>query len=159
MNLIKLAEIVIRSDGESLFPDECCGFLYGTEGSERTITLALPVINSKVGDKRRRFEISPFEYMKAEQFALENDLTLLGVYHSHPNHRAIPSVHDLAKALPYFSYIIVSVLDGKADKLRSWRLTEEGDAFEEEVVYLRGAGSRSEETSENGKQELLGHTR
>jgi proteasome lid subunit RPN8/RPN11 len=62
--------------------------------------------------------------MKAEQYALLYDTTLIGVYHSHPQHPAIPSEHDLKQALPFFSYIIVSVLDGKSDNLFSWRLNE-----------------------------------
>jgi len=132
--LSETARQVIYQDGEASFPNECCGFLYGTEDKERHITLAKPVINSKKGDQRRRFSISPFDYMKAEQYALANNLTLLGVYHSHPNHPAVPSEHDLKVALPYFSYIIISVMNGKGNHLRSWRINEESKQFEEEKV-------------------------
>lgn len=125
---------VIYQDGKDTFPNECCGFMYGTETEGRVIEEAIPVINSKEGDQRRRFEISPFDYMKAEQYALKNNLTLLGVYHSHPNHPAIASKHDLAKAMPYFSYVIVSVMDGKIDDIKSWRLDDEGKIFLEENV-------------------------
>jgi proteasome lid subunit RPN8/RPN11 len=77
------------------FPDECCGFFFGNEiGKERIITNILTVDNSKEGDKKRRFEIAPKDYMNAEKFADENELQLLGVYHSHPNHPAVPSEHD-----------------------------------------------------------------
>lgn len=121
-------------DAISTFPDECCGFLFGHEKDDiRTITAIQVVDNSKAGDKTRRFEISPLDYMKGEQYALENNLTLLGVYHSHPNHPAIPSEHDRVAAQPYFSYLIISVLNGKFSMLRSWRLTEE-DQFEEEKI-------------------------
>ncbi|HUH74127.1 MAG TPA: M67 family metallopeptidase [Chitinophagales bacterium] len=127
------AEQIIREHGEKDFPNECVGFLYGTEKDDvRHIELARPIINSKEGDQKRRFEVSPIDYMKAEQYALLNDTTLIGVYHSHPQHPAIPSEHDLKQALPFFSYIIVSVLDGKSDKLFSWRLNETGDEFEQE---------------------------
>ena len=80
---------------------------------------AVPVENSKEGDQRRRFEISPLEYMKAERFAIENQLQLLGVYHSHPDHPAIASQHDLAVAMPYFSYIIISVINKKRADIKS----------------------------------------
>lgn len=127
------AEQVIREHGERDFPNECVGFLYGEEkNGERIINLARPIVNSKEGDQRRRFEISPIDYMKAEQYALINNTTLLGVYHSHPQHPAIPSEHDLKQALPFFSYIIVSVMDGQSDKLTSWRLSEENHQFEPE---------------------------
>ena len=116
------------------FPNECCGFLYGQDGTQRLIRKAVRVNNSKVGDQRRRFEIAPLDYVKAEQYALTHDLQLLGIYHSHPNHPAIASAHDLAKALPFFSYVIVSVMEGKIAATKSWKLEEDALAFHEELV-------------------------
>jgi proteasome lid subunit RPN8/RPN11 len=128
------ADKTMRSHALTDFPDECCGFFYGHDTSEgRQVLLAVPVQNSKDGDKRRRFEISPFDYMKAEGFALKHNISLLGVYHSHPQHPAIPSEHDLLQAMPFFSYIILSVMDGNIDHIRSWKLNDEG-TFEEESI-------------------------
>ena len=132
-SLNKDAEKIIREHGERDFPNECVGFLYGHEkDSQRFIEEARPIANSKAGDQRRRFEISPLDYMRAERYALENKTTLIGVYHSHPQHPAQPSEHDLKQAVPFFSYIIVSVMDGKSDKLTSWRLSETEFQFEPE---------------------------
>lgn len=116
------------------FPDECCGFLYGAEQMDgsRMISKILKVNNSKTGDKKRRFEISGKDYMLAEKFALENNVLLLGIYHSHPNHPAIPSEHDRVAALPYFSYVILSARPGAIDHIRSWQLNDESQ-FEEET--------------------------
>ncbi len=133
----KEAETVINRHGQAAFPNECCGFLYGKEDKERVVTLAVAVANSKEGDQKRRFEISPSDYMKAERYALENDLQLLGVYHSHPNHPAIASKHDLAVAMPYFSYVIVSVMDGEAVDLKSWKLADTSEkTFQEESIVI-----------------------
>jgi proteasome lid subunit RPN8/RPN11 len=124
----------IRLHAVSSFPDECCGFLFGrelTDGS-RLISIIREVNNAKAGDKKRRFEISPMDYMQAEIFALENEIQLLGIYHSHPNHPAIPSEFDRVAAQPFFSYIIVSVIQGETDHIRSWRLNETSQ-FEEEI--------------------------
>lgn len=127
-------ELLMLDDALQAFPDECCGFLFGKEaGSERVLTDILVVNNSKEGDKRRRFEIAPKDYLKAERYADDKGLTLLAVYHSHPNHPAIPSEHDRVAAQPFFSYLIVSVIDGKIDHLRSWRLNDE-QQFEEETI-------------------------
>ena len=134
INISKEAVEVINADGIAAFPNECCGFLYGNETDGRHITLAVPVTNSKDGDQRRRFEISPLDYLRAEQFALQNDTQLLGVYHSHPNHPAIASQHDLAVAMPYFSYVIVSVMEGEVADLKSWRLKDEVQEFQEEGI-------------------------
>jgi proteasome lid subunit RPN8/RPN11 len=122
-------------DAISTFPDECCGFLFGREEHDgtRVILDILAVDNSKEGDKRRRFVISPQDYMTAEQHALDHDWTLLGIYHSHPNHPAIPSEHDRIAAQPFFSYVIVSVLEKEVITLRSWVLNDDRQ-FEEEKI-------------------------
>lgn len=121
-------------DALQSFPDECCGFFFGKEvDEERIITDVLIVNNSKEGDKRRRFEISPRDYLNAERFADEKELNLLGVYHSHPNHPAIPSEHDRVAAQPYFSYIIISVNENQINDIRSWQLNENFQ-FEEETI-------------------------
>ncbi len=123
------------SDALQTFPDECCGFLFGTEapdGSRHLIDI-LVVNNAKEGDKRRRFEIAPKDYLHAERHADEHGLTLLGIYHSHPNHPAIPSEHDRIAAQPFFSYVIVSVRDGGIANVRSWRLNDSWQ-FDEEPI-------------------------
>ena len=128
----QLAEM--KAHALAVYPDECCGFLYGAEQTDRSrmITKILEVNNSKTGDKKRRFEISGKDYMLAEKFALENNILLLGIYHSHPNHPAIPSENDRVAALPYFSYVILSITPGTIDHIRSWQLNDLSQ-FEEEV--------------------------
>lgn len=122
---------------EAAFPNECCGFFYGSEdGQIRTVTISTEVTNSKEGDQRRRFAISDKDYLNAERHAAREGLTLLGVYHSHPLHPAIPSEHDLAVALPYFSYIIVSVQPEGTAHVRSWQLDESRQFAEEAIVAL-----------------------
>lgn len=122
---------------EAAFPNECCGFFYGSEdGKVRSVTTSTEVTNSKEGDQRRRFAISDMDYLRAERHAVKEGLTLLGVYHSHPLHPAIPSEHDLAVALPYFSYIIVSVQPNVTDHVRSWQLNDSRQFDEEHIVAL-----------------------
>ena len=135
ISIQSIANKLMIEDAVGSFPDECCGFFFGSEDArgDRTVTHVLVVNNAKEGDKRRRFEISPKDYLKAEQFADENDLQLLGVYHSHPNHPAIPSETDRLSAQPYFSYIIVSVYDKEVRDIRSWRLNSNSQ-FDEEFI-------------------------
>ncbi|MDH3712164.1 MAG: M67 family metallopeptidase [Cyclobacteriaceae bacterium] len=117
------------------YPNECCGFFFGNEQTGSRQILAIRTVeNSKKGDKKRRFEISAKEYMMAERYGQERQLALLGVYHSHPNHPAIPSKHDLKQAVPYFSYIIMSVNRHQVKKITSWQLI--GDQFIEEEIII-----------------------
>ena len=57
---------------------------------------------------------------------------LLGFYHSHPDHPAIPSKTDLKFAWPFFSYPIVSIKQGVFDTIRSYELI--GDELIEEQI-------------------------
>jgi len=126
----------VRDHLEISFPFEGCGFLFGSEKHSRIITKMVPASNSKTGDQRRRFEISPLDYMKAEQLALTEGLTLLGIYHSHPNHPAIPSEHDRVQAMPFFSYLILSIQEGVSANATSWRLNDKTKEFEEEQLII-----------------------
>ena len=116
---------------EAAYPHEACGFLLGKEDSStREITHALKAENKSLEDHKRRFVISPLAYLQAEKYASENGLSLLGIYHSHPDHPAIPSLHDLEYAQPFFSYFITSINNGKTFETKSYRLNE-GTLIEE----------------------------
>ncbi|HEY6063458.1 MAG TPA: M67 family metallopeptidase, partial [Chitinophagaceae bacterium] len=111
-----------------------CGFMFGKEeGPDRIISSIRAVNNSSDQNKERRFAISPRDYMDAEKTAIENHVELLGVYHSHPGHPSVPSETDRQVAQPFFSYLIVSVVNGDWADTRSWRLTDERQ-FEEEQL-------------------------
>lgn len=126
----------MHQHAEADYPNECCGFFYGLEGDIRQVRIAQEVENAKEGDQSDRFQIDPLDYQKAEKYAIDHDLDLLGVYHSHPDHPADPSEHDRKVALPFFSYIIISVHDGKAASTRSWQLNKERQ-FEEESIEVK----------------------
>jgi proteasome lid subunit RPN8/RPN11 len=128
------ASELMREHAQKAFPNECCGFFYGKDGEVRNVQIAQKVENVKPGDQRRRFQIDPQDYMKAEQYALKNGVDLLGIYHSHPLHPAIPSEHDRAVAMPWFSYIIVSVFEDRIDDVRSWQLNDERQFEEEQIL-------------------------
>ncbi len=60
-------------------------------------------------EQYHRYAMTPLDWAKLEDEADARGLTLVGYYHSHPDHPAIPSVFDRDHALPNFSYIITSV--------------------------------------------------
>lgn len=129
-----LKEIIKNVESSS---EECCGFLFGTETCEdRTLTRLLIAKNVAKVNRNCNFEISPQEYLEAEDFAVRNNLLLLCIYHSHPNHPAIPSTFDTLAAQPYFSYIILSVNNKKFSGIKSWRLDDNLHFKEEKLVIL-----------------------
>ena len=129
----------IHAHGEGAYPEEGAGFLLGTDSGNgaRAVTSIFPLVNSREdGARHNRYLISPEEYLKAELTADKLGLSLIGVFHSHPDHPNQPSEYDREWAQPFFSYIITSVNQGKAGESRSWRLTEDRSKFEEEEIKI-----------------------
>ncbi len=123
----------IRAHAREDYPHECCGALLGLEeGSVRRITTLVRLNNERTDERERRFYVSPQQVLMVERKATREGLLLLGFYHSHPDHPAVPSEYDRQHALPYYSYVIVSVQKGEPKELRSWRLKEDRSAFDEE---------------------------
>ena len=127
-DLAREAEAEIRRHASETYPNECCGALIASNGA---IVEAFPLPNTTAAGARRRFLIGPDDYRLAEGRARESRGTLAGFYHSHPDHPAVPSEHDLAQAWPNLTYIIVSVREGTPGDLKSWRLREDRSGFEE----------------------------
>lgn len=126
----------LLNDALRTFPDECCGFLIGSEKSDnRYIEEILVIDNAKEGDKARRFEITPKDYLRAEEYAEKKQLSLMGIYHSHPDHPSLPSEHDRIAAQPFFSYIIIAVRKSEFVSIQSWRLNDDFQ-FEEENISI-----------------------
>jgi proteasome lid subunit RPN8/RPN11 len=124
----------IHAHGESSYPEEGAGFLIGDSGKVENI-LRLP--NAREDEARHnRFLITPEDYLKAELTADKLGLSLIGVFHSHPDHPNRPSEYDREWAQPFFSYIITTVNEGKAIASRSWRLLEDRSKFEEQEIQV-----------------------
>lgn len=124
----------INSHVEEAYPEEGAGFLIGDDGEVREI-LALP--NAREDEARHnRFLITPEEYLKAELKADSLGLSLIGVFHSHPDCPNIPSEYDREWAQPFFSYIISRVDEGKVVSHRSWRLVEDRSKYDEEELQI-----------------------
>lgn len=121
----------IHHHARETYPHECCGALLGHADTARIVAaLALPNTTEEEGP-RRRFLVRPDDYRAAERHAREAGLDLIGFYHSHPDHPARPSQHDLDHAWPNFHYVIASVLDRRVDDVRTWCLRDDRSAFDE----------------------------
>jgi proteasome lid subunit RPN8/RPN11 len=125
----------IYAHGEESYNEECCGALFGfNKDYGKDIKEIMKFKNEKDENRQNRYLISPEEYLIAEKAAKEKNLELIGFYHSHPDHPAVPSKFDTDHAFPWFIYIIVSVQNGKAADLRGWVLEENREKFNEEII-------------------------
>ena len=129
--------VQITAHAERDYPHECGGLLLGHFDAEegKTVTETLPMENTADVERRHdRVLIEPRSVMRAERYAREKGVDVIGYYHSHPDDEAVPSQFDLDHALPVWSYIIVSVRGGKAVDLRSWEMENDRSKFNKEEI-------------------------
>jgi proteasome lid subunit RPN8/RPN11 len=128
----------IQSQGEAAYPEEGAGLMLGEISQDlRQVTEILTLPNVREDTARHnRYLLSPEDYLKGEAEASRLSLDVLGVFHSHPDHPNQPSEFDRQWAWPNFSYLITSVMMGKALDSRAWRLTEDRAKFIEEEIEI-----------------------
>jgi len=130
----------IRAHGETDYPHECCGLLIGefAAGIGKVVRQIYPISNAREeAAKRNRFLITPQEFLDGERYALSRQLEVLGFYHSHPDHPAVPSGYDLEHAWPLYSYIIVAVAQAVSKELTSWELRDDRSHFDPETIQRK----------------------
>ena len=114
-------------------PHEVCGLLIGSgDGRRTTVEIVATARNLNQDRAHDRYELDPQDFMAADQAARDAGLDIVGIWHSHPDCPAVPSVTDLEAAWEGYSYLIVTATAAGATSFRSWRL--KGEEFEEERI-------------------------
>ena len=127
----------IKSEAEETYPEECCGILIGTaNGTGMKIARLFVTQNVHSDNKARRFMISPEDFKSAEKTAREENAEIIGFYHSHPDHPAVPSDHDMEYAWPWYLYLIVSVEDGNSSSIKGWQLRDDREDYDEVTISI-----------------------
>ncbi|MBI1750095.1 MAG: M67 family metallopeptidase [Acidobacteria bacterium] len=127
----------IRAHAAETYPHECCGALLGSDGeSHREVLDLLPLENRNGDSPRNRFAITSDDVRRAEKVARDLGFELIGWYHSHPDHPALPSEFDRVHAWPWYSYLIVSVEQRRPGQIASWRLAEDRSRFAPERIEI-----------------------
>ena len=136
MNTINLPA-PLRDELETIavngYPYETCGVLVGasTDGQVR-VERVFQARNLNTERARDRYVLDPDDLMTADKAAREAGLDIVGFWHTHPDHPALPSETDREAAWDGYSYVILSVSGARVEDLRSWRLN--GAGFVEEQV-------------------------
>ena len=121
---------------EQHYPHEACGVFFGRRGESDQVTGIRPIPNLNTERAHDRFEMDPRELLAAEKEARAQGLSIIGVYHSHPDHPARPSTTDLERAWGDLTYMIVSVREGKVAEWTCWLFNEVEKEFHPRVVRL-----------------------
>ena len=116
---------------EAAYPQEGCGLMLGTlESGTLHIHQVIPTTNvwNHPEDTDRslhdRYEIDPREMLAAMKTARLNNLEVVGIYHSHPDHPARPSECDRTLAWSGYIYLICSVDSGSVSTTTAWQLDD-----------------------------------
>lgn len=138
----------IYTHAETTYPEECCGIIFGHLTSEgKTVVEVMSTENAWNAEtaadfpkddtldysKKQRYAIAPQVMLQAQREARERNLNIVGIYHSHTDHPAIPSEFDRQCAWQEYSYIIVSVQNGKASDIKNWCL-DDNHQFQQEAI-------------------------
>lgn len=141
---------IIRTHAESAYPQECCGIMLGkmADGgktlvevwqTENVWSAEAAYYPDGVGTTSNQYAIAPAVLLQAQRQARDRYLEIIGIYHSHPDHPAMPSEFDRVYAWQQYSYIIVSVQKSKAWELLCWSLDERHQFQPEEIVTIESA--------------------
>jgi len=121
-----IERIIAHAEREA--PVEACGYLMGSHG---VVTHDFPVTN--VEGREDHYTFDPEEQLRAYSFAGEEDLEIMGTYHSHPKAPPQPSAEDIRLAHdPTILYVIVSLMEGTG-AVKAFSI-KDGAAEEETLV-------------------------
>ncbi|MCU0525487.1 MAG: M67 family metallopeptidase [Elainella sp. Prado103] len=101
-------------------------------------TASSAATSSPCSAKRDRYWIDPQDLLQAQKQGRDRGLQIIGFYHSHPDHPALPSETDRRLAWAEYAYLIGSVQQGRAVDWQSWRLNQ-AEQFEAETVVVLAA--------------------
>ncbi len=142
----------MTAHAEEGYPHEVCGLLLGevdAASSLRRARQAKRARNLNLERANARYELDPTDYLRIDADARQRGLSVVGVYHSHPDHPARPSETDQVGAAEIWetaeswSYLILAVIAGKVTSWRSWVLRDR--TFHEEDLQLwRSDSSRGQ---------------
>lgn len=100
----------IADAAETAYPGECCGLLVGQPRATGEIQIERAVISKNRGKGNDRFEVDPQVWVDLTRALRGSPQRIVGLYHSHPDTPAQPSIVDLQSAWgEELIWLIVSV--------------------------------------------------
>jgi proteasome lid subunit RPN8/RPN11 len=106
---------------EATYPNECVGVMLGlTEDEDKTVQTALRMENVNPGSQRDRYVLDSRDLLAADAEARRRGLDVIGIYHSHPDCDAYFSSTDLKNSCPWYSFVVLSIQQGRYHHANSW---------------------------------------
>lgn len=123
---------LMKQEARRGYPEEVCGVLAGrVENGMRNVARAIPVDNARVDERARRYVIDADTLRRIERQLESEGLDVIGFYHSHPDHPAVPSTFDRDHSWPWYTYVILAIRSGEFVAARAWQLADDRSHFDE----------------------------
>lgn len=120
---------------KSAYPRECCGAMLGVEDDgTRTVHAARPMRNAYDGPQEDTYQLDPSEQVAVEKEARAQGLSVVGIFHSHPDCDAYFSKRDLQNSCPWYSFVVLSIKSGEFDHANSFLPNFDQTAAEQEKL-------------------------
>ena len=117
---------------EAAYPFEGCGLLLGPYTEEKVAAKIVTLKNILRDQGRGRFDFtfSAQEFMTAQAAAEKENLDVVGIFHTHPDHPARPSPTDSSQPmLAGWINVIASVHGGKFKEAKAWWRPDDAQPF------------------------------
>ena len=117
----KSAWDIMVDHARTCYPRECCGAMLGTEANGvRMVKAARPMRNAFEGAQEDTYVLDPQEQLAVEKEARAQGLSVVGIFHSHPDCDAYFSKRDLENSCPWYSFVVLSIKNGEFDHANSF---------------------------------------
>ena len=127
----------LKKQSEAAYPFEGCGLLVGPLSKDKTVTKIVVLKNILRDEGRGRFDFSfsPQEFAQAQMTAEKENLDVVGIFHTHPDHPPRPSKTDEAQPmLSGWINVIASVHGGIFKDAKAWWRDDDSSAFVETAL-------------------------
>lgn len=117
-----------------VYPEEGCGLLLGTKSRNRhCVKFAKPLKNVDPSPKTR-FSMDPASIFDVFRYAEDEGLTVLGIFHSHPEGSPRPSRYDLKTPWRGYIHLIITTMPATHGGYAAWFFTRRGKIIRTNVT-------------------------
>jgi len=130
---------LLQQQAEAAYPFEGCGLLLGPYSADKVTTKIILLKNMLRDEGRGRFDFtfSPQEFMNVQKAAEKDNLDIVGIYHTHPDHPPKPSPTDANQPmLAGWINVIASVHGGKFKEAKAWWREDDQNPFIETALIM-----------------------
>lgn len=129
------SEPQIAAWAQQAYPHEAVGLLVGRRvGDDWEVHTFVPATNLATAPATQ-FVLDPMAWFAAERIAVQADMAVVGIIHSHPDAPARPSAHDSASGDSLgrnFVFFITTITKNGMSNLTAWQW--DGREYQEIIV-------------------------